>query len=369
MDFNELKERKARSKRRWGFIAFLLFFVMPPAAVGLFVAIMLDILPNIGGSVDLTKAVNRTDFNRPVQQMRQPEVWQQPAPVEKSKVHNGMPKNNKLIMGLGLGAMGLFGISGLAAILDGVYTVSDTLQLLAFLSLAAAGGVMAIFGSLRKKKAERFTAYLKLIGDRQAVPIHYLADALGLDYHKVVKDLQEMISRGILDPAWIDMKTYRLMRTDYSEPQPAEKKEETISRSDRILRQIRADNDLIADEEVSSKIDRIEDRTRKIFAIVDERPEKEEQLYTFLNYYLPTTLKALENYARLESQGIETASIKEAKEKINSMLDELAQGYEKQLDRLFENDVVDISADIEVMRQMLKQDGLTEDAIMEATRK
>ena len=99
---------------------------------------------------------------------------------------------------------------------------------------------------------------------------------------------------------------------------------------------------------------------------MDKYPEKENQLYSFLNYYLPTTLKTLESYARLEHQGIETASIREAKQKINSMLDELADGYEKQLDKLFENDVVDISADIEVMRQMLQKDGLTEDEIMKA---
>ena len=96
---------------------------------------------------------------------------------------------------------------------------------------------------------------------------------------------------------------------------------------------------------------------------MDRYPDKEKQLYSFLNYYLPTTLKAMENYARLEAEGIETASIRQAKQKINGMLDELADGYEKQLDKLFENEVVDISADIEVMRQMLQRDGLKEDAI------
>ena len=160
------------------------------------------------------------------------------------------------------------------------------------------------------------------------------------------------------------------MRTDYSETQvkePTEKKEEAVSRNERILRQIRADNDLIADVEVSAKIDRIEDLTRKIFAILDERPEKEAQLYNFMNYYLPTTLKALESYARLEAQGIETVAIKEAKQKINQALDELADGYEKQLDRLFEDDVVDITADIDVMRKMLHKDGLQADEIVAAT--
>ena len=179
-----------------------------------------------------------------------------------------------------------------------------------------------------------------------------------------------MITRGILQPAWLDLKTYRLMLTEYTETQavrPEEKTEEAISRNDRILRQIRADNDLIADEEVSRKVDRIEDLTRKIFAILEQRPEKEPQLYNFMNYYLPTTLKALESYARLEAQGIETAAIREAKQKINHALDELADGYEKQLDKLFADDVVDITADIDVMRKMLQKDGLKEDEILAAT--
>jgi len=222
---------------------------------------------------------------------------------------------------------------------------------------------------LSDEESVKATEYMKLIGDKTAVPIHYLADVMGIDYHKVIKDLREMISRGILQPAWLDLKTYRLMMTEYTESQavqPEEKTEEAISRNDRILRQIRADNDLIADEEVSAKIDRIEDLTRKIFAILEQRPEKEPQLYNFMNYYLPTTLKALESYARLEAQGIETAAIREAKQKINHALDELADGYEKQLDKLFEDDVVDINADIDVMRKMLHKDGLKEDEIISA---
>ena len=258
-----------------------------------------------------------------------------------------------------------FGLTKLVELLE-TFSAAKLVAAAGWLSIMAAGIVFTVYGNIRKNKKRRFEAYLKLIGDKDYVSIHELADMLGMDYRKVLKDLQEMIRRGILDPAWIDMKTYRLMLSEYTGEVVVEKKEEYLPRSERILKQIRADNDLIADEEVSRKIDRIEDLTRKIFAIVDKYPEKESQLYSFLNYYLPTTLKTLENYARLEAQGIETASIREAKQKINLALDELADGYEKQLDKLFEGDVVDISADIEVMRQMLQKDGLTEDEIMKA---
>ena len=291
---------------------------------------------------------------------------------EKKKLDNGMPKHSALITAIGaiVTTIGVIGaISTSLPMLDYGFSFTGLIPPVISLCIAAAGLAIGVYGRIRKKKAQRFENYLKLIGDKESVPIHYLADVMGIDYHKVIKDLREMIARGILQPAWLDLKTYRLMMTEYTETQavrPEEKTEEAISRNDRILRQIRADNDLIADQEVSKKIDRIEDLTRKIFAILEQRPEKEAQLYNFMNYYLPTTLKALESYARLEAQGIETAAIREAKQKINHALDELADGYEKQLDKLFEDDVVDITADIDVMRKMLHKDGLKEDEIVAA---
>ena len=50
-----------------------------------------------------------------------------------------------------------------------------------------------------------------------------------------------------------------------------------------------------------------------------------------------------------------------AKGRISGVLDKLCDGYEKQLDKLFETDAMDISADIAVMERMLKKDGLTDD--------
>ena len=365
MDYREMKAQKARSDHRWSMIIFAAFVFFAPAGVALLIAKSLGLLPDIGGNINLNEIDLAGLANR-----NRPEVWQKTAVPEfkmrkKAAKTEGMPTKNGAITFLGVAAAILgagFGLSRLIELLEH-FSIGALIGAAGWLSLLAAGVVFAVFGNIRKNKKRRFEAYLKLIGDKEYISIHELADVLGMDYRKVIKDLKEMIQRGILSPAWLDMKTYRLMRTEYTGEVVTEKKEEYLPRSERILRQIRADNDLIADVEVSRKIDRIEDLTRKIFAIVDKYPEKEPQLYSFLNYYLPTTLKALESYARLEAQGVETASIREAKQKINGMLDELADGYEKQLDRLFENDVVDISADIEVMRQMLRKDGLTEDEI------
>lgn len=316
---------------------------------------------------EVKNAMNETaqTWHNPVQKVNVPTVQKKTAKKEETR---NLPEGGTFLEGLGMVLACVFGAGFLAQLVLALLVPSGLkIALSVFLGLLTAGGIgLAIFGRRRKEMRKRYEAYLKLIGDQEAVSIHAISDVLGMNYRDVIKDFKEMILRGILSPAWLDLKTYRLMLTEYTGEIPVEKKEECLSRSERILRQIRADNDLIADEEVSAKIDRIEDLTRKIFAVLDKYPEKEKQLSSFLNYYLPTTLKALESYARLEAQGVETKTIRETKQKINDMLDELCDGYEKQLDKLFENDAVDITADIEVMRKMMQRDGLKANEFMKA---
>ena len=45
------------------------------------------------------------------------------------------------------------------------------------------------------------------------------------------------------------------------------------------------------------------------------------------------------------------------------MLDNINQAFEKMLDKLFEDDAMDISTDISVMYTMLDQEGLLDDGI------
>ena len=50
-------------------------------------------------------------------------------------------------------------------------------------------------------------------------------------------------------------------------------------------------------------------------------------------------------------------------------MDMLISGYRQQLDQLFQDDVVDITADIAVMEQMLARDGLSPEELQPERRK
>ena len=58
---------------------------------------------------------------------------------------------------------------------------------------------------------------------------------------------------------------------------------------DRAIQEMRRLNDAIEDEEISRRIDQLEDATGKIIDQVIAHPEKLPQIRKFMNYYLPTT--------------------------------------------------------------------------------
>ena len=147
------------------------------------------------------------------------------------------------------------------------------------------------------------------------------------------------------------------------EPEPEEKLppelQSVIYQGKRAIADIRRLNDEIPDERISAQIDLIERLPAQIFDCVRKNPKKLSQIRQFLNYYLPTTIKLMEQYVTLQNQSLKTENITEGMQKIEDLLDKVIIAFQRQLDALFEADVVDITADIRVMEQMMASEGLT----------
>lgn len=125
---------------------------------------------------------------------------------------------------------------------------------------------------MRKKQSQRLQQYAGMIDpDCGYLSIYELADRVHRPYKQVCEDLQKMIDMRTWDAAWLDLQRGRLMLTPY-DPDEEAPAADTVqeagaakSAAEQVLQQIRADNDLIADPEISRKIDRIETLTGKIF--------------------------------------------------------------------------------------------------------
>lgn len=131
-----------------------------------------------------------------------------------------------------------------------------------------------------------------------------------------------------------------------------------MEEGERAIAKIRALNDAIADETLSRRIDELEDLTNRIFESVQRDPSKLPQIRRFMNYYLPTTLKLLEQYSVLQHQNLAQGNVADALKKIEGMMQTIVLAFSKQLDTLYQKDVMDITAEIQVLEQMMKSQGI-----------
>jgi hypothetical protein len=292
--------------------------------------------------------------------------------VKTAKQMNRAPKasdkTSRILSIVGAAITAIFGIS-LVTMLGEViaygwysYMMEELFPMCGFF----AGGVaMLVAGQRMKRRSARVARYLAVMGKRGYIAVDELCAVTGKSRKKIESDLDYMVEKGLLGAgAYLDSGRGIFFRSadafaDYAN---ATAKKENVTPKEAnegyagALRAIRSANDRIADPVLSEKIDHLETVAGKIFREVEEHPEKQQQAATFLNYYLPTTLKLLDSYAKFEEAGIEGENLSRAQERIEETMDALIKGFDKQLDDLYRNEAMDIDSDIRVMENMLRRD-------------
>jgi len=97
----------------------------------------------------------------------------------------------------------------------------------------------------------------------------------------------------------------------------------------------------------------------KILRTLKERPEQLGSLRQFFNYYLPTLEKILVKFREIEASGVPT---EEVTGNTIECMENIKIAMEKQYRNLFENDILDLTVEMEVLTQICKRDGLLTDA-------
>lgn len=136
-----------------------------------------------------------------------------------------------------------------------------------------------------------------------------------------------------------------------------------IGKGYEMIRQIRLENEQIHDEHLSKQIDEMEAVCKRIFAAVAEQPKKAPQIRRFMDYYLPTTLKMLTGYRKMDEKQVEGLNAQATRQKVRDSMDMVVSAFHKQLDALYQDEMMDISTDIDVMETLLKQDSLVDSGV------
>ena len=131
-----------------------------------------------------------------------------------------------------------------------------------------------------------------------------------------------------------------------------------VEKGQELLSQIRQENDQIPDAELTGQINEMENVANRIFHTVAEQPQKAPQIRRFMDYYLPTTLKMLSGYRKMDERQVKGENAQATRAQVRSAMDTVLKAFNKQLDALYQDDMLDLSTDIDVMETMLRQDGL-----------
>lgn len=370
--------RRGGNRSNWGFwiLALFFLFMLPP------VGILMIVIKLAGGGRKKSRPRGRHPYYmqkeqgqmgaRTVQMGGQAQTSRSPNPgtvPPANSLLSQMSSKAKRLTTVGIVLSAIFGFISIDEIVGNLWMLPDIawyLEEIVFPLCGFGAGLGCLWGGLRRRKQVRtFRSYLAMIGSRTTISISALSSAMGVSPAKVRDTLEDMLDDGFFPQGYLDYGNDRLVLTSDGIPDPPKEEEKPAQEEpaedpqNAILDEIRAINADIDNPKLNQQIDRIGVITAKVFEYQRSHPQKSNQLHSFLSYYLPTTLKILRAYAQLEDQEVDGENISAAMERIEGMMDKVVEGFEKQLDQLFQGDALDITADVEVLERMLAKDGLS----------
>lgn len=118
-------------------------------------------------------------------------------------------------------------------------------------------------------------------------------------------------------------------------------------------------NDALPDPQLTAAMTRMEKAGRAIVEAVEANPAKAKQVRRFANYYLPDAVNVLQQYATMARQGVRGENAASVRAEVERNAASIATAFENQLDSLYAAESMDLSADLTVLQNMLKGQGLS----------
>lgn len=329
---------------------------------------------------------------------------QQWAPLAKAKKRFrsswGLTASGAVMAAAGGAGMVFFGIPALVSALAPAVARNPEVAVTAILGILTAGFATLLgFGIRNLRRASKLKALQRAVGQREAVGFDDLAARMQVSPKAALAASRTLIKGGYLPEGRIDDENTTLMVTEnayhqYRQFQQSQRqtlaereaaeaaraaeaaaraaREQDISerltpeqrafvaRGRDYVRQMDELNAAIDDAAVSERITAIQDVVGRILARAEEEPAVIAGLDRLTAYYLPTTVKLLDAYDRLEEEPIQGENISSSRSEIEHTLEVLHSAFEKLFDDTYQDLSLDVSADISVLHAMLAQEGLTE---------
>ena len=289
-----------------------------------------------------------------------------------------------LVMGL------IFVVGAIGSITSGDNAGAIEAAAIAAICFAGSGYIKYSLG----KKAKRIRTYETRVNTKGNTSLDELAASVGRPYEKVADELHQMIVDGFFPGAYVDMENRLLVMTENGKPiedvarsvAQNRKAKRKAAREDGVVPE--SLDDLITmtdDSEIKSKLKSLRTITKKIDARVEQVPELEKQVKDFRENFYPEVVRLTDEYnekivdmgrygeENVKPEVTESADgspvlntnpnylqeqANEIKNQLISLIDSVTEASENLLEKLHEDDIMDITTDIKMLETTLASKGL-----------
>lgn len=155
-----------------------------------------------------------------------------------------------------------------------------------------------------------------------------------------------------------------LLSSDEEKQMLTESVKKTLDKAKNESKDIYNMRNKIEDNDLKKYLISISTSANKIISTIEKEPKKIRKIANFFDYYLPVTLSIIKRYDEIENQNLSSQDMKEFISSTKLMLKSADEAFNKILERLYQNDMINIDADMKVFNSMLKADGYDDEEII-----
>lgn len=272
-------------------------------------------------------------------------------------------------------------------LLSGINVFDNAIPFIIFLFMICWGVVD--YGLDQRRNIKRAERYIDLCDGQTYIDISNLSAQMGKSKKKVLKELKKLIAKGYFPQGHIDNQESCFIITDstYREYMEIERQRSALNenQADKEKTSVNLEKEnncspvdklIIEGEEYLIKFSQVEEKMRSVSMnfrihelestlnqILDrlrQNPDEIGKMEKFMEYYLPMTLRLVEKYSEFDAIMTPSDDVKEAKEEIEKTIDTINIAFRDLYDKLFLEDVYDVTADAKVLKTMLEKEGFSD---------
>ncbi|MBR1729401.1 MAG: 5-bromo-4-chloroindolyl phosphate hydrolysis family protein [Selenomonadaceae bacterium] len=114
----------------------------------------------------------------------------------------------------------------------------------------------------------------------------------------------------------------------------------------------------LGDKEINKHLQRMQHTAKNLILHLEKYPERIPTAFKFIDYYQDRAVKIVQQYQEFEETELTTEKVRDLKDRMKSTLAALDEAYNEQFEKVLNEQMISVDAELKVMEQQLDAEGI-----------